>query len=167
MAISDDQQPTSSIIKEEKPFSELKALSNEEMQVKILFFNTINFKFKERVQYVRDNIINNCLGLISNNRTVVNGLADLIAVFADDPAARTWVTLDFIERLKKQLCAQMDNMQNEMENPEAIQNMAAAMQLFNLIWQNFPNQNIYKKISDKTSTDDDFTLGLEWKALWL
>ena len=34
MPVSDDQQPTSSVVKEEKPFAELKALSAEEMQVK-------------------------------------------------------------------------------------------------------------------------------------
>ena len=99
--------------------------------------------------------------MIGKNRAVVNGLAELVTVFAEDQIARNWVLLDFIERLKNDLCTQMDKLQGESENPGSVQHTAAMMHLFNLIWQNFPNQNIYKNMSDGTAGDEEFTLGLD------
>jgi hypothetical protein len=92
----------------------------------------------------------------------VVGLSELIAVFAEDQLACSWVLDEFVPRLLKQMDMEMDRLRElpkADDDPELVDQLAATMKLFNLVWQAFPNQNIHKQYNN-TENDDDYTMGL-------
>lgn len=99
-----------------------------------------------------------------NNPAVIFGLADLLAVFADDPLARSWIDGEFIGRLINELNPYMSKLINSAstdeteENKKQIEKLSSLLHLFCLVWKNFPNQGIHirlqNRIPDENTTMD-------------
>jgi hypothetical protein len=109
------------------------------------------------VELVCNEIVGSCLRLISQDRCVIVGLSELVAVFVDDPLARSWVDDEFIGRLTDEVNRQLDSLTGQEENAELVGKLAALLHLFCLVWQNFPNLNIHKRVGprdgDNTSAE--------------
>lgn len=89
------------------------------------------------------------------------GLSDLLAVFANDPLARSWVDGHFIGRLIDLLNEHLDQLTNVQAvgsttipggeeggglDEELVGQLASLMQLFCQLWRHFPDQKIYKRV---------------------
>lgn len=135
ISISTDnkQQPTGTT-SESKPFAELQPLRRNELQ--------------QNVEFLCEEIVSPCLRLINRSSSVILGLSELIAVFADDPLTRSWVKNEFITRLITELNTELNPLANinaaESMDNQQIARLASMLHLFCLVWQNFPNQGIYK-----------------------
>lgn len=63
------------------------------------FFFADNEHFQEKVEFLCKDVVSACLQLVRRSRSVVTGLSELLAVFANDPLARSWVDGELIGRL--------------------------------------------------------------------
>lgn len=84
----------------------------------------------------------NGLNLMSGSRSLVNALAELTAIFGDEPSGHDWLLGEFNQRLKTELFTQIDNTMSNKNNGSSIDQFAATLHFFNLIRQSFPNQQI-------------------------
>ncbi|KAL7072127.1 hypothetical protein ACQ4LE_008758 [Meloidogyne hapla] len=140
---TDDSQRRESItpMEQDTPLSVLKPMNSDDLQ--------------ERVEFICKDIITHCLRLLNKNRSVVLGLAELVTIFAEDHLARSWVDDEFIGLLIKELGNELDKLSNggQLKEEEYGRQFSSLLHLFCLVWQNFPNQKIYKRVSnDRTST---------------
>jgi len=107
------------------------------------------------VEFICKDIVTHCLRLLNKNRSVVLGLAELITIFAEDHLARSWVDDEFIGLLINELSIELDKLSSggQQKDDEYGRQFSSLLHLFCLVWQNFPNQKIYKRVSnDRTST---------------
>nr|CAD2160959.1 unnamed protein product [Meloidogyne enterolobii] len=140
-ALDDTQKRESTLMEQDTPLSALKPLNRDDLQ--------------ERVEFICKDIVTHCLRLLNKNRSVVLGLAELITIFAEDHLARSWVDDEFIGLLINELSIELDKLSSggHQKDDEYGRQFSSLLHLFCLVWQNFPNQKIYKRVSnDRTST---------------
>uniref|UniRef100_A0A914LPH2 UBA domain-containing protein n=1 Tax=Meloidogyne incognita TaxID=6306 RepID=A0A914LPH2_MELIC len=140
-ALDDTQKRESTLMEQDTPLSALKPLNRDDLQ--------------ERVEFICKDIVTHCLRLLNKNRSVVLGLAELITIFAEDHLARSWVDDEFIGLLINELSIELDKLSSgeQQKDDEYGRQFSSLLHLFCLVWQNFPNQKIYKRVSnDRTST---------------
>lgn len=112
--------------------------------------------FKGSIKYICDEIIPRCLALLEKDTKLVYGIAELLAVFINEPVANEWVQDVLIKQLLiADLSKVIDDVSESMENEKVATQFTSTLHLLCLLWQKFDtayleavsNSNFYNKLT--------------------
>ncbi|KAI1715515.1 E3 ubiquitin-protein ligase [Ditylenchus destructor] len=155
---TDEHAPSTST----EPSNTLKKTDDGELKDNFSFQDlkaTKTADFKETINYICNEIVPDCLQLVEKDQMLMFSVAELLAVFVNDPVAKDWAQNVLV---KQSLIAELEQLIDKFsaksqptEQDALVNRFASLLHMFCLLWQGFDNIKVYSLLQpnfyDKTA----------------